>query len=226
MPTLLHLDTSPRLGSTTRRVTAEFAASWRAAHPDGTHIYRDLAANSVPHVDAQQIAVMHRLESAAERDLDLALMAPNTPEEKESWAICWELIEEVRAAETLLLGLPMHNFSLPSTFKAWFDRIVIPPLVVDPETGTGPLAGKQVVVVTARGGAYGPGTPRHAFDFQEPYLKAAFGMVALADDLTFLRAEMTKSGHVPRLAGFQQLAASSLKEALEGARRHAQRVRV
>ncbi|MFG2526252.1 hypothetical protein [Streptomyces sp. NPDC048527] len=82
------------------------------------------------------------------------------------------------------------------------------------------------MAVTARGGAYGPGTPRHAYDFQEPYLKAAFGMVALADDLTFRHAEMTKSGHVPRLAGFQGMAATSLKQALDGARLHARRVQV
>jgi FMN-dependent NADH-azoreductase len=226
VPTLLHLDTSPRIESTTRRVTAEFAASWRAANPEGTYVHRDLAAQPVAHVDAEQIAVMHRLESDEVRDLDAARDAAVTPEEKASWAITWGLVEEVRAADTLVLGLPMHNFSLPATFKAWFDRVVIPPLVVDPTTGTGPLSGKQVVVITARGGAYGPGTPRAAYDFQEPYLKAAFSMVALADDLTFLHAEMTKSGHVPRLAGFQDMAATSLKQALEGARVQAQRVPV
>ncbi|MFI8520334.1 FMN-dependent NADH-azoreductase [Streptomyces sp. NPDC085481] len=224
MPTLLHIDTSARPGSTTRRVTAEFAASWRAANEGGTHLYRDLGAAPVPHIDGDQIAVMQRIEAAGVRDLDEARGAALTVGEKESWNTTWELVDEVLAADTVVLGLPMHNFSLPSTFKAWLDRVVIPPLVVDPETGTGPLAGRRVVVVTARGGAYGPGTPRHAYDFQEPYLKAAFGMVALADDLTFLHAEMTKSGHVSRLAGFRQMAAESLKGALEGAREHARRV--
>ncbi|MEU6978798.1 MULTISPECIES: NAD(P)H-dependent oxidoreductase [unclassified Streptomyces] len=223
-PTLLHIDTSARLGSTTRRVTAEFAASWRAANEGGTHLHRDLAATPVPHIDGDQIAVTQRIEASGVRDLDEARNAARTAGEKASWATTWELVDEVLAADTIVLGLPMHNFSLPSTFKAWLDRVLIPPLVVDPETGTGPLAGRQVVVVTARGGAYGPGTPRHAYDFQEPYLRAAFGMVALADDLVFLHAELTKSGHVARLAGFQRLAAESLKEALEGARKHAQRV--
>ncbi|MEU6176925.1 NAD(P)H-dependent oxidoreductase [Streptomyces coeruleorubidus] len=118
VPTLLHLDTSPRIGSTTRRGTAEFAASWRAANPEGTHVYRDLAARPVAHVDAEQIAVMHRLESGEVRDLDEARNAAVTPEEKASWALTWDLVEEVRAADTLVLGLPMHNFSLPATFKA------------------------------------------------------------------------------------------------------------
>ncbi|MFF0436148.1 FMN-dependent NADH-azoreductase [Streptomyces sp. NPDC004327] len=223
MSTLLHIDTSARLGSTTRRVTAEFAASWRAAHEGGAIVYRDLGRAPVPHVDGAQMAVMQRIETAGVRDLDEARGAARTVEEKESWDVTWELVDELLAADTILLGLPMHNFSMPSTFKAWLDRVVVPPLVVDPETGTGPLAGKRVVVVTARGGAYGPGTPRHAYDFQEPYLRAAFSMIALADDLTFLHAEMTKSGHVPRLAGFQQMAAESLKAALTGAREHARR---
>ncbi|MER8045857.1 NAD(P)H-dependent oxidoreductase [Streptomyces sp. NPDC094032] len=223
-PTLLHIDTSPRPTSTTRRVTAEFAASWRAANESGTHLHRDLATTPVPHINAEQIAVTQRIESTGLRDLAEARAAARTPAERETWSTTWKLVDELLAADTIVLGLPMHNFSLPATFKAWLDRVLIPPLVVDPETGTGPLAGKQVVVVTARGGAYGPGTPRHGYDFQEPYLRAALGMVALADDLSFLHAELTKSAYVPRLAGFQRLAAESLKEALEGARKHAQRV--
>ncbi|HEY5833418.1 FMN-dependent NADH-azoreductase [Streptomyces sp.] len=219
MPSLLHIDSSPRPDSVTRRVTAEFAASWRAAHPDDApYTYRDLAAAPVPHIDADQVAIMHRLESTGVRDLGVARDAAGTPEEKASWAVAWELIDEVLAADTVVLGVPMHNFSVPSTFKAWFDRLVIPPLVVDPGTGMGPLSGKKVVVITARGGAYGPGAPRHGFDFQEPHLRAAFGMVGFADDLTFLNSELTKSAHVPRLAGFKEMAAASLTAALDSAR--------
>ncbi|WP_327355110.1 FMN-dependent NADH-azoreductase [Streptomyces sp. NBC_01304] len=226
-PSLLHIDSSPRPDSVTRQVTAHFAEAWRKANgDDATYTYRDLNARHVPHIDAAQIAVMQRIETAGIRDLDEARGAARTPAEKAAWATAWELIDEVLEADTIVLGAPMHNFSLPSAFKAWFDRIIVPPLVVDPETGVGPLAGKQVVVVTARGGAYGPGTPRQAYDFQEPYLKSALGMVALADDLTFLHAEMTKSAHVPRLAGFKDMAGASLAAALEGAGRAAQRARV
>jgi FMN-dependent NADH-azoreductase len=219
MASLLHIDSSPRPDSVSRRVTREFADFWRAAHPAGaTYTYRDLSAEPVPHIDADQIAVMHRVESIGERDLDAARDAGRTPAEKASWAVAWELIDEVMAADTIVLGVPMHNFSVSSTFKAWFDRLVVPPLVVDPGTGKGPLSGRKVVVITARGGAYGPGTPRQGFDFQEPYLKAAFGMVGLADDLTFLNSELTKSEHVPRLFGFKKMAADSLAVALDGAR--------
>ncbi len=218
MATLLHLDSSPRVGSVSRQISGEFAEAWRKANPDGSYIYRDLAAGPVPHVDHAQIEVMHRLEKEGVRDLAAARDAATTPEEQASWAITWPLIEELLAADTILLGVPMYNFSVPSTFKAWFDRVLIAPLIADPATGEGPLSGKKVVVASARGGAYGPGTPRHDSDHQEPYLRAALGMVGLATDLTFLHAELTKSAHVPRLAQFQEVAAASYQKALEGAR--------
>ncbi|MGW7465560.1 FMN-dependent NADH-azoreductase [Streptomyces xantholiticus] len=223
MPTLLHLDSSARPESVSRQVSAEFAAAWRTANPTGTHIHRDLTAAPVPHVDAAQIEVVTRLETAGIRDLGEARDAALTAEEKGSWALSWELIEEVLAADTVVIGLPMYNFSVPSAFKAWFDRVAIPPVIVDPASGQGPLSGKRIVVVTARGGAYGPGTPRHGSDFQEPYLRAAFAMVGLCDDLIFLHSEMTKSGHVPRLAEFRETAAGSLKQAVESARAAARR---
>ncbi|MEV5952527.1 NAD(P)H-dependent oxidoreductase [Streptomyces sp. NPDC051987] len=220
MPTLLHLDSSPRVGSVSRQISGEFAEAWRKANPEGSYIYRDLAAAPVPHVDNAQIEVMHRLEKEGVRDLTAARDAATTPEEQASWAITWPLIEELLRADTILLGVPMYNFSVPSTFKAWFDRVLIAPLIVDPATGEGPLSGKRVVVASARGGAYGPGTPRHDSDHQEPYLRAALAMVGLAADLTFLHAEMTKSAHVPRLAQFQELAGASYQKALEDARTH------
>lgn len=220
MPTLLHLDSSPRRGSVSRQISGEFAETWRKANPDGRYVYRDLAADPVPHVDHAQIEVMHRLETEGIRDFAVARAATRTPEEEASWAVTWPLIEELLAADTILLGVPMYNFSVPSTFKAWFDRVLIAPLIADPATGQGPLSGKRVVVASARGGAYGPGTPRHDFDHQEPYLKAALSMVGLASDLTFLHAELTKSAHVPRLQQFKEMAATSYQAAIDGARTH------
>ncbi|MFG2525329.1 FMN-dependent NADH-azoreductase [Streptomyces sp. NPDC048527] len=220
MPTLLHLDSSPRRGSVSRQISGEFAQTWRKTNPDGRYVYRDLTADPVPHIDHAQIEVMHRLEAEGVRSLDVARGAARTPEEEASWAVTWPLIEELLEADTILLGVPMYNFSVPSTFKAWFDRVLIAPLIADPATGQGPLSGKKVVVASARGGAYGPGTPRHEFDHQETYLKAALGMVGLASDLTFLHAELTKSAHVARLFQFQEMAATSYLAAIDGARTH------
>ncbi|MER8223575.1 NAD(P)H-dependent oxidoreductase [Streptomyces sp. NPDC094143] len=221
MPVLLHIDSSPRPDAVSRQISAEFARAWRKANPQGQYVYRDLAADQVPHIDAAQIAVMHRLETEGVRDLETARDAARTPEEAASWSVTWPLVEELLAADTVLLGVPMYNFSVPSTFKAWFDRILIAPLIASPETGEGPLSGRKVVVASARGGAYGPGTPRHDSDHQERYLRAALGMVGLTDDLTFLHAEMTKAAHVPRLAQFKDMAAASYESAMDGARAHA-----
>ncbi|AZM56536.1 ACP phosphodiesterase [Streptomyces sp. WAC 01529] len=223
MPTLLHLDCSARPESVSRQISAEFAAAWRAAHPDGTYIYRDLTAPPTPHVDAAQIEVVTRIETAGTVDLDEARQAARTAAERRSWQLSWELIDEVLSCDVLLIGLPMYNFSVPSTFKAWFDRIAIPPLLVEAESGKGPLSGRRTVVATACGGVYGPGSPRHGDDFMEPYLRVALRMVGLADDLLFLHAEMTKSGYVPWLTSYRRNAIASLKQAVERAREVARR---
>ncbi|CAI7976990.1 FMN-dependent NADH:quinone oxidoreductase [Frankia sp. Hr75.2] len=212
---LLHLDASARPGSVSRRLSAAFAEVWQENNPTGRRTYRDLAAQPLAHVDSAQIEIMTRMEATGVRELVAARTAATTEAERASWAVTWPLVEELTAADTVLIGLPMYNFSVPSSFKAWFDRVAIPSLIVDHATNQGPLSGTRVVVVTARGGAYGPGTPRAGSDFQEPYLRAAFGMLGLADDLTFVHAELTKSEHVPRLAGFRQKAADSLAVALD-----------
>jgi FMN-dependent NADH-azoreductase len=223
MPTLLHIDSSPRPESVSREISAEFARAWRKNNPAGAYLYRDLAADPVPHIDAAQISVMHRLETEGIRDLTAARDAARPGAESDSWAVARALIDELVAADTIVLGVPMYNFSVPSTFKAWFDRVLVAPLIVDGQTGEGPLRGKRVVVASARGGAYGPGTPRHDSDHQERYLRAALGMIGLTEDLTFLHAEMTKSAHVPRLARFKDMASASYRTAMDGARTHAAR---
>ncbi|NUT46712.1 MAG: NAD(P)H dehydrogenase [Saccharothrix sp.] len=193
MANLLHIDTSLRVeGSVSREVTAAFAQAWRSAHPDGEYTYRDLAADPLPHVDPAALATR---EASGDQPLEEALVA------------------EVKAADTVLLGVPMYNFGVPSSLKAWLDWVLVPELFVDQETGEGVLTGTRVVVVTARGGSYAPGTPRHSFDFQEPYLRAVFGMIGLDRDLEFVHAELTKAHSVPQLAQFRELAVASLEDA-------------
>ena len=84
------------------------------------------------------------------------------------------LITELLTADTVLLGTPMYNFSVPASLKAWIYRSTFPGAFTDPESGDRLLCDTRVVVVTARGGSYGPGTPREGFDFQMPYLRAYF----------------------------------------------------
>ncbi|PSL56807.1 FMN-dependent NADH-azoreductase [Saccharothrix carnea] len=193
MAELLHLDTSLRFeGSVSREVTGAFAEAWRSAHPDGGYTYRDLAADPLPHIDPEALAVR---QADGDRPLEQRLVA------------------ELKAADTVLLGVPMYNYGVPSSLKAWLDWIAVPELFADQETGAGVLTGTRVVVVTARGGSYAPGTPRHSFDFQEPYLRAVFTTLGMGEHLEFVHAEMTMAGVMPHLAQFRDHAAASLEDA-------------
>lgn len=114
----------------------------------------------------------------------------------------------------MLIGAPMYNFSVSAALKAWIDRVSFPGALVDPVTGDGLLAGTRVVVVAARGGAYGPGTPKAGCDFQAPYLRTYFAHKGVVDeDLHVVTAEMTVAGIVAHLAGFRPMAAASLAAA-------------
>jgi FMN-dependent NADH-azoreductase len=202
MATLLHIDASIRReGSISRQVSGAFADHWRTANPGGEYNYRDLATEPLPHIDER---VLVAVGTPAE---------DHTPEIAEAATTHRDLVEEIKAADTVLIGVPMYNFSIPSTLKAWLDWIIMPSTRFNPETGEGPLAGKRVIVVNSRGGAYGPGTPRADFDFQERYLRAVFGLIGLDVDLTFVNAELTLADTVPALAQFKDIAAESLETA-------------
>ncbi|MDQ2815329.1 MAG: NAD(P)H-dependent oxidoreductase [Actinomycetota bacterium] len=180
MSHLLHIDSSLRTeGSRSRRLSAHYAERWRASHPDGTVTYRDLAANPVPHLD--HAAFLAGFVPAADR----------TPEQVAARALAEPLIGEILAADTVLIGMPLYNFGPPSTFKAWFDRIV------SPET-MGQLGGKEFVIVTARGGGYQPGTPRHGWDHREAWLRHALTPLGVSD-VAFVDTELTLARESPTM---------------------------
>jgi FMN-dependent NADH-azoreductase len=201
MPTLLHLDSSFQAeNSVSRQVSGAFAEHWRAANPDGDYRYRDLAADPLPHYDATAHAAA--ATPAAE----------HTPEQQAAWAVTTSLTDELEAADVVLLGVPMYNFTIPSTFKAWLDRIVQGKYFAGAD-GRGLLSDKQFVVTAARGGSYAPGTPREDFEFQERYLRAIFGNLGIRDNLTFVTTEMTLAKVNPALAQFIELGEQSLADA-------------
>ncbi|MCP2164973.1 FMN-dependent NADH-azoreductase [Goodfellowiella coeruleoviolacea] len=207
MPNLLHIDASIRgEDSVSQKVTAAFVEHWRAANPGGGYVYRHLGENPVPYLDA---AAYTAGQVAPEQ---------RTPEQRAGWAISEPLIEEVRAADTILLGVPMYNFSIPATLKTWLDRIIHPGFMLNQATGEGALVDKKVVVVTARGGSYAPGTPREGFDYQEPYLRAVFSMIGLDRNLEFIHAELTLAHAVEAMFDLRDKAVESLANAHERAR--------
>ncbi|MCP5371083.1 MAG: FMN-dependent NADH-azoreductase [Hyphomicrobiales bacterium] len=201
MAHLLVIDSSPAgEASVSRRLTAGFVQTWRAAHPGGTVTRRDLAAAPLPHLDGDTIAAFFTpadARSAAQRDRVAASDA---------------VIAELRAADTIVLGVPMHNFGVPSTLKAWIDHAARAGETFR-YTEAGPvglLTGKKVFVLAARGGDYGAGAPAAAMNFVDPYLKAVLGFLGLAD-VTFVAAEgVATAGAETALAG----AAARLEQAL------------
>jgi FMN-dependent NADH-azoreductase len=201
MAHLLHVDSSVQGDrSLSRRLTARAAERWRATHPGGTATYRDLAVNPIPHLDAATGTA--RLLPAQAR----------TPAQEKSFALSVDLVDEIKAADTVLLGLPLYNFGPPSTVKAWVDHIVAAGLSIDAETGGGLLGGTAFIVLASRGGGYGPGTPREGWDHAEAWLRHAVSLTGLAP--RFITAELTMADANPAMADLKPLAAESLSRAL------------
>ena len=171
MPTLLHLDSSPLESSISRELTREFVKTWKAAHPDGTVIARDLAAHPAKPLDAQWIGGAYTPE------------AGRTPEQKEALAFSDELIGELQKADEYVIGVAMHNFSIPSVLKLWIDQVVRNGKTFSYGEGgvQGLLQGKKATILVASGGVYELGTPAGAMNFIEPYLRAILGFLGITD---------------------------------------------
>jgi FMN-dependent NADH-azoreductase len=197
---LLHIDSSIQGDrSTSRRLSARAADVWRTAHPRGTVTYRDLGSNPVPHLDAAG---------------GLAVRVPaeqRTTAQAATWALTEELVNEIKEADTILLGLPLYNFGAPSSVKAWVDHLIAPGLSIDAETRAPLLGGRELVVLASRGGGYAEGTPRYGWDHAEPWLPHALSITGL--EPRFITAELTLAHTNPAMAALIPLAEQSLAEA-------------
>lgn len=163
---LLHLDSSA-LGtaSVTRELSAAIASAWQQAQPDLQVEYLDLDAEPLPHLSGRSLARQDPVEAARDE----------------------ALVEQFLAADIVVIGAPMYNFGIPSTLKAWIDRIAVRGKTFRyTEAGPEGLAGgRRVIVASARGSALGDG---HAADFQEAYLRQLFGFLGV-ESVEFVRAE-------------------------------------
>ncbi len=177
---ILHIDSSPRgERSHSRQLTHAFVEELKATQPNVSVVYRDLGHDPVPPVDEKWIA-------AAFSD-----SATHSPELQQGIALSNQLVDELLAADIIVIGAPMHNFSISSTLKAYIDQIVRAGRTFNPATFQGLVTGKKLFVLTARGnGGYGPGEPMEAMNFQEPYLKTVFGYIGITD-VTFVNDEKT-----------------------------------
>jgi FMN-dependent NADH-azoreductase len=175
MKTLLQIKTSIFSdGGQSSRLADQFVAAWRERNPGGKVIVRDLSKEPVPHLDAARFQSF--LTKPEER----------SPEQKAVAEYSDALIDELRRADVVALGLPMYNFGLPSTLKAYFDHIgrVGVTFRYTEKGPVGLLTGKKVYVFAARGGLYA-GTPR---DTQTPYVRDFLGFLGMTD-IEFVYAE-------------------------------------
>jgi FMN-dependent NADH-azoreductase len=129
---------------------------------------------------------------------------PTTDGELRARALSDELIAELRAADTILIGAPMYNFGVATSLRAWFDYVLRAGETFSySEAGPkGLLPGKRVIVIESRGGLYSEGAAR-AIDFQEPYLRHLLGFIGITD-LTFVRAEKIGYGPEARATALEQ----------------------
>ncbi|MFE6776614.1 FMN-dependent NADH-azoreductase [Streptomyces sp. NPDC057702] len=206
---MLHLDTSARRRSLSREVGDAFAAAWRAAHPDGTYVHRDLAADPVPFIDEAWTELCDHVIAEGITDIDRLGTAARTPAQVAAWAVVEPLLAELVAADTVLIATPMYNYSVPAPLKAWLDQVTFPRMS---------LAGRRFVVATARGGAYSPGAPKERFDYQERYLRDFFAGHFAVRDTVFVNAELANARLDPNMAHLRAKHEESYAHALERAR--------
>ncbi|WP_111511284.1 FMN-dependent NADH-azoreductase [Mycobacterium kyogaense] len=201
MAHLLHIDSSIQGdASISRKLTAHAARRWTQAHPGGTVTYRDLAAEPVPHFDA--VSGLARNIPADQ----------HTPAQAESFALSRRLVDEITAADTVLLGLPLYNYGAPSIVKSWVDHIIAAGLSFDPATGAGLLGDTEFIVLESQGGGYGAGTPREGWDHAGNWLVHGVSPTGLSPRI--ITAELTMAPVNPAMAELIPLHEKSLAAAL------------
>jgi FMN-dependent NADH-azoreductase len=185
MSTLLHVNSSPMYGhSVSRELTEAFVTRWKASHPGGEVLERDLTATPIAPITAPWVGA--NFTPAESRQ----------PEQQELLAFSDALIDELFAADEYVIGVPMHNFSIPSVLKLWIDQVARAGKTFSYATGTpqGLLVGKKATFVIATGGIYDAETQMASFNFVEPYLRKMFGFLGVTDT-TFLTAGGTMGLH-------------------------------
>lgn len=178
MPTLLVVNSSPFVEtSVSRGLTTEYVENWKKANPTGKVITRDLTASNLKTLDAAWVGAAYTPKDA------------RTAEQKEALALSDTLIGELKEADEYVLGVPMHNFAVPSVLKLWIDQVARAGETFAYVDGTpkGLLQGKKATFLVSSGGAYAAGTAMESFNHVEPYLRTVFGFVGVTDT-TFLSA--------------------------------------
>jgi len=177
---LLHVDSSVlAANSVSRQLTARVVEQWQAAHGGTVVEYLDLARQAPSHLSMESLGFRLGLDADS-----------LTPTQRRENSISEQLVSQFLAADVVVVGAPMYNFSIPSQLKAWIDRLAQAGRTFQyTEQGPKGLAGgKTVIVVSSRGGCYAGNPTAAAMDHQESYLKTIFGFFGITD-VRFVRAE-------------------------------------
>ncbi|MGC2520845.1 MAG: FMN-dependent NADH-azoreductase [Burkholderiales bacterium] len=171
MKNLLYVSSSPRgAQSYSHQIAHRIVDDLKARHPAAKVVVRDVAKEPLPHVGEAFVG---------------GLFLPpeqRSPAQAKALAVSDALVDELVAADVVVLAVPMHNFALPSTLKAWIDHVVRVGRTFS-YTANGPeglLKGKQAIAVVSRGGVYSDG-PMKQLDFQESYLRSVLGFIGITD---------------------------------------------
>jgi FMN-dependent NADH-azoreductase len=213
--TLLRIDASIRTeGSVSRDVADSLESAWRERHDDAV-VRRDLGSDPLP-AAAWAAAVSAGGTPESER----------TPQQRAAVAFAAGLADELLGADAIVVASPLYNFGVPQHLKTWIDLVLTDPRLAP---RTVPLTGRPLALVIARGGGYGPGTPRAGWDHATPYLRQIFGAV-LGADVTLIEAELTLATVTPAMAGLvdeaRRVRVRAHERAAEAGRALAERVAV
>lgn len=176
MTTLLHLDSSANPGSSVSRIlTAEFAKAWQTAQPVSTVIHRDLSVHPAALLDREGLAALWSKPGAE-----------LTPEATRALGGSDALTREFLAADAFVMGVPMYNFSVPASFKAWLDQVIRAgrTMMRGPAGLEAVIKGRKALVISTRAGDYSRGGSREGWDFVEPYLRTILPYAGL--EVTFV----------------------------------------
>lgn len=206
---LLHIDSSATgAGSVTREISAAVVEALQSGSPGAQVTYRDVAAQPLIHVDTALLSVMR----PAPGEIPVDMEAPHNAALRAEAALTEQVLTEFLEADTLVIGAPMYNFGVPSTLKAWIDRLAQAGRTFR-YTAKGPeglAGGKRLVIVSSRGGLYAGMAHETAMDHQEAYLKAVMGFMGVTD-VTIIRAEGVAMGPEKRAEVIAQALAASAK---------------
>jgi FMN-dependent NADH-azoreductase len=200
--TLFRLDASILPGTSTSTELADLLeAEWSAARPGESVVRRHLGTDPLP-ADAWMLAATAGFTPEGER----------TPAQHDAIALAANLTAELTDADAVLLAAPLYNFGVSQHFKTLVDLVM-----AGAGDATGLLKDKPAVLVTVRGGGYGPGTPREGWDHSTPYLRCILGDLWQAD-LTVIERELTLAATNPAMEHLKDLAAQRHTEARDAAR--------